>query len=162
MAETLPPQSLLAVDLGLTTGLALYDHNGHLQWYRSQHYANTATLRRAVHRILGQIPDLTLIYVEGGGPLCAVWEREAEKRQIPVKRVAAETWRRRLLYARDQRCGRQAKRKAGQLARRIIEWSGARRPATALRHDTAESILIGLWGAIDAGWIAGVPAEADV
>jgi hypothetical protein len=50
------------------------------------------------------------------------------------------------------RSTRVAKRTAAEVARRIIEWSGAPRP-TSLRHDAAEAILIGLWGAIVLGWL---------
>jgi hypothetical protein len=45
---------------------------------------------------------------------------------------------------------------AAQLARNVIEWSGARRP-TSLRHDAAEAILIGLWGVLSAGWLRALP-----
>ncbi|HVP10660.1 MAG TPA: hypothetical protein VMV94_05660 [Phycisphaerae bacterium] len=156
MTEPAPSRCLLAVDLGLTTGLALFSGDGRLQWYRSQHFADPPALRRAVHRLLGQIPDLAIICVEGGGPICAIWEKEAARRGIPLKRIAAETWRKRLLYARDQRSGRQAKRKAEELARQVIEWSQAARP-TSLRHDASDAILIGLWGVLDAGWLAAPP-----
>ena len=43
-------------------------------------------------------------------------------------------------------------------ARAVIEWSGAKRP-TSLRHDAAEAILIGLWGALELGWLAELPQE---
>jgi len=35
-------------------------------------------------------------------------------------------------------------------------WSGARRP-TSLRDAAAEAILIGLWGALEVGWLAALP-----
>lgn len=143
---------LLAVDLGLKTGIALYNGAGRLIWYRSQHFANNAALRRAVHRLLRETAGLTVIYLEGGGDLSHIWQHEAGKRDVPVREIAAETWRARLLYQRDQRNGRQAKRKADELARRVIEWSDAPKPKS-LRHDASEAILIGLWGAIDQGWL---------
>ena len=34
--------------------------------------------------------------------------------------------------------------------------SGAARP-TSLRHDTAESILIGMWGLLAVGWLDRLP-----
>lgn len=158
MSDDAEAGSLLAVDLGLSTGLALYGGDGRLRWYRSQHFANAATLRRAAHRILRENTDIVRICIEGGGSLGLVWEREAAKRQIRVVTVAAEQWRQRLLYPRDQRSGAQAKHKADDLARRVIDWSGAPRP-TSLRHDASEAILIGLWGVIDAGWLGDVPAN---
>jgi hypothetical protein len=42
------------------------------------------------------------------------------------------------------------------LARQIILWFGASRP-TALRHDTAEAILIGLWGVLAVAWLETLP-----
>lgn len=151
-------RSLLAVDLGLTTGIALFGSDGRLRWYRSQHFADSSALRKAIHRLLREIDDLACICIEGGGNLGDIWEREADRRGLPITRIAAETWRKRLLYSRDQRNGRQAKRKADDLARQVIEWSDAPRP-TSLRHDASEAILIGLWGVLDAGWIDDVPPE---
>ena len=46
----------------------------------------------------------------------------------------------------------------GEMARKVIEWSAAPRP-TALRHDTAEAIMIGLWGVLQLGWLAKLPRE---
>ena len=73
---------LLAVDLGLTTGLALFGTDGRLRWHRSQHFANATALRQAIHRILGEIPGLAQICVEGGGNLLSAWTHEAKKRGI--------------------------------------------------------------------------------
>ncbi len=149
-------KALLAVDLGLRTGLALYGDDGRLRWYRSQHFANAAGLRRAVHKLFGELPDLTWIVLEGGGEFAPAWEREAEKRGVGVRYVIAERWRNQLLLPRQQRDGRQAKRNADGLARRVIEWSAAPRP-TSLRHDAAEAILVGLWGVLDVGWLRNLP-----
>lgn len=96
--------------------------------------------------------------LEGGGPVADVWEREAARRGLPVLRVAAEDWRERLLYAREQRSGPQAKGAADGLARKVIDWSGAARP-TSLRHDAAEAILLGLWALLEVGWLEAVPPE---
>lgn len=152
-----PPPSLLAVDVGLSTGLALYGGDGRLRWYRSQHFANHAALRQGVFRLLRELRDVERICLEGGGPLADIWERAGQRRGIDVSRIAAETWRARLLYAREQRNGAQAKQKAEDLARRIIAWSGAPGP-TALRHDAAEAILVGLWAVLELGWLAALPA----
>jgi hypothetical protein len=148
--------ALLAVDLGLRTGLALYDRCGKLRWYRSQNYGNMARLRRAVHGLLETIPDLELILLEGGGDIAALWEREASRRGVAVIRISAEIWRRRILHPREQRSGTTAKNRSRDLARKIIEWSGVRL-LKSLRHDTAEAILIGLWGALHTGWLTRLP-----
>ncbi len=152
--------SLLAVDLGLRTGLALYGTDGRLAWYRSQHFGTRASLRRGVHGLLDAHPDVTLLVLEGGGPIADIWVREAERRGIPVRRIAAEDWRGRFLDPKDRRDRDQSKLSADILARRIIKWSGAPRP-TSLRHDAAEAILIGLWGVLEIGWLGpeAVPRE---
>jgi hypothetical protein len=145
---------LLAVDGGLRTGLALFARDGSLLWYRSHHLANRAHLKRAVRQILGDLPGLQWLAVEGGGTLAEIWLKEAERRGIAAQRVQAERWRAALLLPRQQRSGRQAKQVADDLARSIIARSGAARP-TALRHDAAEAILIGWWALATATAAAG-------
>ncbi|HEX6751131.1 MAG TPA: hypothetical protein VF092_27825 [Longimicrobium sp.] len=151
-------QTLLAVDLGVRTGLALYGGDGRLLRYRSQNFGSAARLRRAVPALLDGERDLAWLVIEGGGPLADAWEREAARRRLGVRRIGAEEWRRALLYPREQRTGAQAKTTADGLARRIIEWSGAPRP-TSLRHDAAEAILVGFWGVLDVGWLPDIPPE---
>jgi len=143
--------SLLAVDLGLKTGLALFGENGKLVWYRSHNFGTTDRLRRAVPGILNTTSDLTALAIEGGGNLATVWEKEAKRRGIMLIQIGAEKWRQLFLYDREQRSGTDAKKYAGEMARKVIEWSAAPRP-TALRHDTAEAIMIGLWGILHLGW----------
>lgn len=150
--------SLLAVDLGVRTGLALYGGDGRLIWYRSQNFGTAARLRRAVPGTLNALTPPGWLLLEGGGRLADIWERAATRSRIPVQRITAETWRRRLLLPREQRSGTGAKQSADELARRVIGWSGAPRP-TSLRHDAAEAILIGLWGVLELGWMEGVPPE---
>ncbi|HEX5871554.1 MAG TPA: hypothetical protein VFY65_14105 [Longimicrobium sp.] len=150
--------SLLAVDLGLRTGLALYGADGRLRWYRSQNFGTATRLRRGVHGVLRDLPEVRWLVLEGGGNLAEIWTREAERIGISVHRIAAETWRERLLYAREQRTGASAKHHAGDLARQVIDWSAAPRP-TSLRHDAAEAILAGLWGVLHVGLLDQLPPE---
>jgi hypothetical protein len=148
---------LLAVDLGLRTGLALYGEDGKLVWYRSHNFGTTDRLRRGAHGLLEGIPELAAIIVEGGGSLATVWEREAVRRNILLCKVSAEVWRKVFLLSREQRTGAEAKKNADALARKVIEWSAAPRPRT-LRHDTAEAILVGLWGIVHLGWVSRLPS----
>lgn len=147
---------LLAVDLGIKSGLALYGSDGRLRWYRSHNFGSATRLRRAVRRILDDLPNVTDVVLEGGGPLADIWSSEARRRAMTVHQIAAETWRQQLLYPRQQRSGSDAKQHAKYLARRVIEWSQAPRP-TALRDDTAEAILVGLWGTLKLGWLPHPP-----
>lgn len=151
-------QTLLAVDLGLRTGLALFGDDGRLRWYRSQNYGSFTRLKRGIHGVLSDVPALAWLVAEGDRHLFEIWEREAAKRGASALRVGAEEWRPRLLLARERRSGAQAKQSADAAARKIIEWSGAPRP-TSLRHDAAEAVLIGFWGVLELGWLPAVPPE---
>jgi len=95
--------SLLAVDLGVRTGLALYGRDGRLKWYRSRNFGTIQRLRRGVSAVLGDIPDIAWLVLEGGGELAQIWEREATRRSVPVIRINAELWRKEFLYPREQR-----------------------------------------------------------
>jgi hypothetical protein len=148
--------SLLAVDVGVRTGLAVYRDDGRLIWYRSRNFGAASRLKRAIPALLHEAFDPTYVVLEGGGPLTEHWATAAERNGSHVRRVSAEAWRALFLLPRDQRSGEQAKRVADGLARRVVEWSDAARP-TSLRHDAAEAILIGLWGVIDVRWLNGVP-----
>ena len=150
--------SLLAVDLGLRTGLALYSDSGKLLWYRSHNYGTTERLKRGVPALLDGDNAPTAMVIEGGGNLATVWEKEADRRGIVRYRIGAEEWRQKFLYSREQRSGPEAKHHAGEIARKIIDWSGATRP-TSLRHDAAEAIMIGLWGVLQMGWLPALPRE---
>jgi hypothetical protein len=143
--------SLLAVDIGIRTGLAFYDGNGKLRWYRSHNFGNISRLRQAVYNTLRDLSGLTHIVLEGGGPLAEVWKKEANRRGINVIQISAEQWRGFLMYQRQQTDTTKAKNTAKELARRVIELSGAPKP-TSLRHDTAEAVLIGLWAVLSLGW----------
>jgi hypothetical protein len=151
---------LLAVDLGLRTGLALFGQDGRLVWYRSQHYGTRTSLRRGAHGLLETLPELSRMVLEGGGPIAAVWVREALRRTIAVRQISAEDWRARLFDPAARRGRARSKESADAMARRVIDWSGAAKP-TSLRHDAAEAILVGLWGVLEAGWLERVPVGVD-
>ena len=101
---------------------------------------------------------MAALVIEGGGNLAVVWEKEAGQRGILVRRIGSEVWREMFLFPRERRTGPEAKKHAGEMARRIIDWSGAARPPS-LRHDAAEAILIGLWGVLQFGWLPSLPLE---
>ncbi|MDT7856177.1 hypothetical protein RQM47_05960 [Rubrivirga sp. S365] len=148
---------LLAVDLGLRTGLALYGRDGRLVSYRSQNLGTRARLRRAAGSVLNNHAGVERLVLEGGGDIAEIWKRAGERAGLRVRVVDAETWRRPLLLPRERRSGADAKAAADGLARAVIEWSGAPRPKVPLRHDVAEAIAVGLWGVVRAGWLDGVP-----
>jgi hypothetical protein len=150
--------SLLAVDAGLRTGLALYGDDGRLRWYRSQHFGSMDKLKRAVNGFLREIEDVKWLVIEGGGDILDIWVNIAKRRKLKVKVVTAEKWREKLMYIRERRSGVQAKQFADGLARQVIVWSDAPKP-TSLRHDTAEAILVGLWGVLAFKILKEIPEE---
>ncbi len=158
MPEEASPPTLLAVDLGLRTGLALFGHDGRLIRYRSQNFGARNRLKRGAHGLLRSEPNVARVVLEGGGDLADVWAREAERQGIRACIIQAETWRRDLLLPREQRSGKDAKSHADTLARSVIAWSGAKSP-TSLRHDAAEAIMVGLWGVLACGWLDELPSE---
>jgi len=62
---------LLAVDLGLRSGVALYTRDGRLARFAAQSFANRTSLKRGVWTILSEHDDVTEIVVEGGA--CSRW-----------------------------------------------------------------------------------------
>ncbi|GAB5536207.1 MAG: hypothetical protein Rubg2KO_24560 [Rubricoccaceae bacterium] len=107
--------------------------------------------------MLRQANGVERLILEGGGDLADVWAREGDRRNMSVRVIGAERWRKPLLLPREQRHGSDAKAAADGLARAVIAWSGAKSPTGALRHDVAEAIAIGLWGVLDAGWLPEIP-----
>jgi hypothetical protein len=143
---------LLAVDLGLRTGLAWYDPDGRLRAYRSQHYGSRGQLKRGVEGIVDG--DVRHVVTEGDADLARIWARAAERRGARAHAVTPEQWRRALLHPSEQRGD--PKGAADALARRVIDWSEATR-RTSLRHDAAEAICIGLWGVLAVRWLDELP-----
>lgn len=143
---------LLAVDLGVKTGLALYRSDGKLVWFRSQNFGNAARLRKAIPAILTADDEINFLAVEGGGPLFKIWENEAQRRNIEIIHTMADEWRPDILLLREQRHGVSAKNNAIIYAHKIIQKLADYR-ATSLTDDAAEAILIGLWALSRLGWV---------
>ena len=138
--------TLLAVDLGLAAGLACFRiDDGALLWFRSQQFGTVTRLKRAIPRVLDECPGLARVVVEGDQHLGDLWRKAAQKRGAVVSWVAPETWRAAMMYARERRHGKDAKHKAIELAKDIIEAHGGKRPRTPLVDDVAEAICIGAW-----------------
>lgn len=148
--------NLLAVDLGLRAGLALYGPEGRLRWYRSTHFGTMTKLKQGLRTVLSQAAPLAWLYAEGDRHHFELWAKEAQRQGARVRPVAPEVWRPLLLLLRERRTGADAKLTATAVAREIIRWSNAPAP-TSLRHDAAEAILIGLFGAIECGYLSELP-----
>jgi hypothetical protein len=135
---------LLAVDIGVRTGLARIGRTGQVLWSRSHNLGSVARLKRAVHGILAQETGLSWLVLEGGGRLAEIWEHAGRARGLEVVAVHAQQWREAMLLPRDCRSGRQAKAVARRLAHAELTRMG-RPPRTPLGSDVAEAVLLGLW-----------------
>jgi hypothetical protein len=149
---------LLAIDLGLRTGLATYGRDGRLRTYRSQNFGTRTRLKRAAAGVLRAHDGCRVLVVEGDASLARIWGRAAEQRGASVVPVTPEVWRGALLRPSEPRSGADAKRAADRLARAVIDWADVEQP-TSLRHDAAEAILIGLWAVLRLGWLEELPDE---
>ena len=147
---------LLGVDLGLATGMALFNRDGRLDWVRSRDFASRDSLRKGVHETLERIPHLAIVVAEGGGTIAESWQRACEHRGIRMRLVQAETWRPRFFFPREHRDSDTAKKHAIRMARQVVAWSGTKGVGD-LDHDAAEAVLVGLHGVIEAGWLPEPP-----
>ena len=132
-------ETLLSVDVGVRTGMAVFGRDGRLLRHLSRNFGSAARLRRAIPVMLAEVQGLSVLVLEGGGPLADAWAKEAERRGVRVLRTVAERWRERLLVPRLRRSGSDAKRNAEALARRVIAWSGAARTKTRRRGGRSSS-----------------------
>ena len=147
---------LLAVDLGLKAGFALFGRDGRLRWYRSKHYSSPSQFKRGMFAMLREVPEMAHLVLEGGGPLADIWIKEADRRRLPVLQLAAEEWREVFLWTRERRSGRQAKQNAREAARRVAAWSGLPGP-TSMNHNAAEAVMAGFLGLLRLGWLESIP-----
>jgi hypothetical protein len=147
---------LFSIDSGVRTGLALFNDNARLIWYRSHNYGSRQRLKQDVSNILGDLPGPGYLILEGGGDMAAIWEKEAARKNIGFIQIYAEEWRKDFFDKKEMRNARQAKSTAIDMAQKAIKWSGGKKP-TSLTHDVAEAILIGVWGLYHLGWIAKLP-----
>ncbi|MBU1219765.1 hypothetical protein KKF34_05725 [Myxococcota bacterium] len=148
---------LLAVDLGLKTGLALFDNRGTLLWYRSHNVGSRANLKRAVHTILRQLTSLKYIYVEGDRALGEIWKKEGTKVGATLTFVSPETWREVFMYERQMEDSKTAKETAVKMATRAVALLSPNKSPIPLRHDTAEAILLGVYAIYKEGWLETIP-----
>ena len=136
---------ILAIDLGLKCGFAVFDDGGALLAYRSTRFPSAATIKKAGWKVLMRWPNLRLLVVEGDPELAAIWRKLAAKRGIACEGVSPETWRAALLKPSERRDGGSAKKAAARIAREIIAASDAPAPKGRMTSDVCEAILIGRW-----------------
>ncbi len=145
--------TLLAVDLGVKTGYALYSNQGEFIRYHSQNFGNAQRLKKGVYGILKSCENLQYLYLEGGGKLEKFWIKEAKKLGVKVIQLHAHDWRNEIYpAAKHQDKSKQTKIFAEKKALEILSKQDAPTPSS-LTHDVAEAILIGYFGCLQLGWI---------
>lgn len=144
--------AILAIDLGLRTGLAVWDDRGRLRTWNLIRFRSPRALRDGIRTLVRDLDeDVVLAVAEGDTDLARIWSRALSARDIPVRTVSAHTWRRDVFADRPDLDGKEAKQAAITLARRLIR-ERADRGAPHLRHDAAEAICLGYWAAWTERW----------
>ena len=136
----------------MKAGLAWFDATGRLLRGRSTHFANRATLRQALPGIWREIPGVTHVVLEGGGPLAEIWLKSATRTGLATTQICAEQWRAEILTPSQRRNARSAKAAACALAAEIARQDGCP-PCQDFLTDAAEAIVFGKWHAQRLGWI---------
>jgi hypothetical protein len=144
-----PREMLLAVDLGLRSGLCLLSADGRLLRYEQRVFRDEAELVGEAPRILAQweadanaaAPEgerwaVTHLAIEGGDP--PLWEawRNAAAGGTRVLSVTAGEWRTHLLLPKERRSGADAKAAARLIARQVSTDSIGRKGKKGTRPRT--------------------------
>ena len=92
MVETqIPAPTLLAVDLGLRSGLAHFAADGRLLMYRSTHFGSVKSLKKGVPGIFKSLGHVEHVVVEGDRNLGEVWKKWAHYRALNWNISSAST-----------------------------------------------------------------------
>jgi hypothetical protein len=148
---------LLAIDLGLHSGLALFDMaDGTLIDWRTHTFPDRTRFKAGVHALVErQGRMLDAVVAEGDPKIARVWAKELRKLGLVLEVVSAEDWRRDVLLPRERRDRSAARAGAVRHAERIIAESDAGRTAQCT-PEAAEAICLGRWalqrGIDDGGW----------
>jgi len=138
---------LLAIDLGLRTGLAYFaaegSEKGTLRRFGSKHFGSRTTLRRGAAGMLRAAGTIAHLVMEGDAQIAHLWAQVATSYGATWEIVSPDRWRRELLGLSDLD-SRSWKARADHAAREVIAHSRLRVP-NQIRHDAAEAILIGAW-----------------
>lgn len=148
---------LMSVDLGLRTGICVFDDAGRLLHYDDFHFQSAEELEANARALIANLEEETKrpvlrIAIEGGDPpLHAAWQRAAKERRI--LNVLPDQWRKDLLKAEDIVSGEKSKAASRQLAREIVQQYGVfPLKDDEIQTDAAESILLGLHVSRRLGW----------
>ena len=161
-------QLLMAVDLGLKSGVSLFNDDGNLIRYE-QFLFDRDNLQEEFEEIIrkwedeatcenGEDGKITHIAIEGGDTgLLNTWAEAAPNHSI--LRVSPEEWRSELLNKKENQSGATAKEASRLIARQIVADLGTMENHTGkFPTDVAESVCLGMYVARRLGWIEREPA----
>jgi hypothetical protein len=164
---------LMAVDLGLKSGVSLFNCQGELVRYE-QFYFEKETLQKTAQNLIAtweqdvnieteeestSLPSkVTHIAIEGAdGYMLRAWADAAPHQSI--LRVSPEEWRSDLLLAKESTSGANSKAAARLIARQVVQDFGVMEAHTGkFPTDVAEAVVMGLYVARKLGWITREPA----
>ena len=149
-------QLLVAVDLGLRTGLALYSDDGRLLEYEQAVFETSEDLQTKCLQLMSgweakyqgldeKSCHITHVAVEGAdASLRHVWRNIVDDHlHCELLLVKPEEWRADLLLNKEKASGETAKEASRLIARQLVADYGGRIHEGKLSTDVAESILLG-------------------
>jgi hypothetical protein len=164
---------LLAVDLGLKSGVALFNKQGQLLRYE-QHLFNKDKLNEEIKTIVEgwesdvqksdiipsngeQLWSVTKIAVEGGDvAIFNAWDSAAK--DVSISRVSPEEWRFHLLSEKERTSGATSKAAARLIARQVVSDFGIMgNHKGKFKTDVAEAVVLGFYVCKKLGWISRDP-----
>ena len=146
------PRRLLAVDLGLRTGAALFDQDGKLLRLDSCRFVNPEELEQGLEDLIIK-SCVTHVVIEGEDrKLYNIWKKAIEKLPGDVKmaRVVADDWRQDFLLKKEQKYAHIAKEAASLIAKQFL--AGTDYETVKLSVDAHEAVLIGHYSLRVLGW----------
>lgn len=155
---------LMAVDLGLRTGVCLLDQQGRILQYAQFHYDTTDALCKGAEKLLKEWQEeynrvngayISHLAIEGSDPpVLDAWRTAASKLRRPpaILYVRPEEWRSDMLSHADQQSGALAKEASERLAEALLHQQ-EQDSGGAVATDVAESILLGVHVARRLGWV---------
>jgi predicted phosphodiesterase len=146
------PRRLLAVDLGLRTGAALFDEDGKLLRLDSCRFVDPEGLEQGLEDLIIK-SCVTHVVIEGEDrKLYNIWKNAIEKLPGDVKmaRVVADDWRHDFLLKKEQKFAHKAKEAASLIAKQFL--AGTDYETVKLSVDAHEAVLIGHYSLRVLGW----------
>jgi Icc-related predicted phosphoesterase len=165
-------EMLLAVDLGLRSGVSLFNNRGELVRYEQFHFERE-TLQETAQQLVQEWEEdvnkdmdssdprpwrVTHLAIEGGDPAFRdAWSEATE--DVSLLYVSPEEWRGGLLLDKEKTSGKDSKAAARLIARQVVTDFGVMSLHDGkFKTDVAEAVVLGLYVARKLGWITREPA----